>query len=422
LTDSDQSLQRVLGNPLATPAQRAEALALQARNAKARGRALLSGQPERECRLSALQAGMFFEAQDLYTKAFEQDLNHFYSGLNALSLSDLLLGIIELEPDAWESMYDSEKEAAERRDELKASRERLAAVVDLSLQSAERRATEPDIWRSISVADYKFLTGKKDGPVAVAYRQALAKARPFEISAARDQLELFRSVGVRMDRVQTCLESFPAVPARSEPLRHGIVFTGHMIDAPDRAEPRFPPDMEQVAREAIRREVAALIDALPGRALGIAGGANGGDILFHEVCAGLNIPTRVLLALPEGPFIAESVAHGGPDWIARFGALMTSHAEPNEVQVLGPDKTLPGWMREPDDYDIWQRTNLWLLEEAFASAAPNLTLIALWDGQSGDGPGGTKDLVDIARNRGVRTVLLNTTVLFSGASGTAAGT
>ena len=71
-------------------------------------------------------------------------------------------------------------------------------------------------------------------------------------------------------------------------------------------------------------------------------------------------------------------------------------------------------MREPTGYDIWQRTNLWLLEEALASAAPHLALIALWDGNSGDGPGGTKDLVDVARNHGVNTVLLNTTVLFRG--------
>ena len=32
-------------------------------------------------RVSALRSGMLFEAQELYTKAFETDnLNHFYSG------------------------------------------------------------------------------------------------------------------------------------------------------------------------------------------------------------------------------------------------------------------------------------------------------------------------------------------------------
>ena len=416
LTASDQSLQSVLNNPLATSEQRAEALALEARNAKARGRALWEGKDEKGRRISALRSGMFFDAQSLYAKAFEQDLNHFYSGLNALSIADLLLGIMELEPDVWDEMHDSEDEAAKRKEFLRANRERLAVIVGASLEAEERRATQPDIWRSISMADYKFLTAKKDGTVAAAYDRALGKAEAFHISAARDQLELFGKAGVRTERVKECLTVFPPVPPSSEPLRHAIVFTGHMIDAPDRPEPRFPAAMEPAAREAIRREVASLINALPGPALGIAGGANGGDILFHEICTELNVPTRVLLPLPEGPFLAESVAHGGPDWIARFGALMKSHAGKNEVQVLGPDKGLPDWMREPAGYDIWQRTNLWLLEEAFATAAPTLSLIALWDGKSGDGPGGTKDLVDVARNRGVNTVLLNTTVLFSAIS------
>jgi len=206
---------------------------------------------------------------------------------------------------------------------------------------------------------------------------------------------------------------FPETPPPSEPLRHAIVFTGHMVDAPGRAEPRFPSSVEPVARQAIRREVEAIIQALPGPALGIAGGANGGDILFHEVCAELGISTRILLALPEGPFIAESVAHGGPGWLTRFDALMKSHCGKNEVQVLGADKTLPEWMRDPNDYDIWQRTNHWLVEEVIAASARTLTLIALWDGKSGDGPGGTKDLVDNARARGINTILLNTTVLFN---------
>jgi hypothetical protein len=100
-------------------------------------------------------------------------------------------------------------------------------------------------------------------------------------------------------------------------IRHAIVFTGHMIDKPERSEPLFPASIESVARKAIQCEVEALIKSLPGPALGIAGGANRGDILFHEICAELGIPTRVLLSLPKGPLITESVAQGGPTWLAR---------------------------------------------------------------------------------------------------------
>jgi len=45
---------------------------------------------------------------------------------------------------------------------------------------------------------------------------------------------------------------------------------------------------------------------------GIAGGASGGDILFHEISAELAIPTRLLLALPKEDFLAE-VLDAGPD-------------------------------------------------------------------------------------------------------------
>ena len=38
--------------------------------------------------------------------------------------------------------------------------------------------------------------------------------------------------------------------------------------------------------------------------------------------------------------------------------------------------------------NVWQRVNFWMVEEAVA-LAPERTLIALWDGKGGDGPGGT---------------------------------
>ena len=47
LTASDQSLQSVLDNPLATSERRAEALALKARNAKTHARALWEGKDEK---------------------------------------------------------------------------------------------------------------------------------------------------------------------------------------------------------------------------------------------------------------------------------------------------------------------------------------------------------------------------------------
>jgi hypothetical protein len=41
-----------------------------------------------------------------------------------------------------------------------------------------------------------------------------------------------------------------------------------------------------------------------------------------------------------------------------------------------------------------------------------MTLIALWDGEAGDGPGGTEDMVNLAKERGARVVHLNTKEIF----------
>jgi hypothetical protein len=177
-----------------------------------------------------------------------------------------------------------------------------------------------------------------------------------------------------------------------------LLFTGHMIDAPSREVPRFPPDKEGVAREAIRTAVLQERTLAP-IAYGIAGGASGGDVLFHEVCAEVGIPTRLYLALPREQFIVHSVQPAGAKWVERFDRLYRQHPE---VRVFTETKT----------DDVFQRTNLWMLESALAGEDKDLTLIALWNGKEGDGPGGTADLVDEAKGRGARLVILDTKELF----------
>jgi hypothetical protein len=61
---------------------------------------------------------------------------------------------------------------------------------------------------------------------------------------------------------------------RPEPPRKVALFSGHMIDAPGRERPRFPPDKEPIAARAIAQ---ALADLRVGPAdLAICGG----DLLF----------------------------------------------------------------------------------------------------------------------------------------------
>ena len=175
-----------------------------------------------------------------------------------------------------------------------------------------------------------------------------------------------------------------------------VLFTGHMIDAPNRKESRFPPRAEAAARAAIREAVLQLRNGGGTPMVGIAGGASGGDLLFHEVCAELGVATRMRLALPVEEFIATSVAPAGEGWVARFRELV-KQLGPSNVRVMGEND---GRKYEATE-DVWSRANLWMIEDAVA-LAPQRTLLALWDGKGGDGPGGTEHLVSVAPNYGIR--------------------
>ena len=117
----------------------------------------------------------------------------------------------------------------------------------------------------------------------------------------------------------------------------------------------------------------------------------------------------MMLALPEGPFMEKSVAADDPMWEKRFYAQLRKHTN---TPVLAKNEELPQWLQGKKGYDVWQRNNLWLLSEALCRSPENLTLIALWDGGTGDGPGGTENMVNLARERGAKVIHLNTKTLF----------
>jgi hypothetical protein len=158
-----------------------------------------------------------------------------------------------------------------------------------------------------------------------------------------------------------------------------LVFTGHMIDSADRDAPRFPASLEGAARAAIGDE----LDRLTPRAIarGFASGACGGDILFHEECRRRGIPTTVVLPYQPDQFVETSVENAdGGDWPRRFRALWAQ--TPAEARLV---------LGLPITDQAFAACNARLLD--LAREHGSVHLIALWDGEGGDGPGGTADMV-----------------------------
>jgi hypothetical protein len=252
------------------------------------------------------------------------------------------------------------------------------------------------------------LTSARPNRVGQAYKKALADASDQARDAVRRQLALYQGLGILKDNIQAALDNIaPSAGQVQETPPRVILFTGHRIDAPGRSTPRFPAAKEKQGRALIFDAVAKEKEKASGKLMGLTGGASGGDILFHEVCEELDIPSQMYLVLPKNEYIKASVADGGPDWVERFNRLYNKL----KPKILSDSDRLPRWLRAKKDYNIWQRSNLWMLHNALAVSQDHLTLIALWNGATGDGPGGTEDMVERAKDRGARFIHLDTTEL-----------
>ena len=101
-------------------------------------------------------------------------------------------------------------------------------------------------------------------------------------------------------------------------------------------------------------------------------------------------------------FASRPSSTAGPDCVERYYRLCNRLTP----RVLAESEGLPKWLRSKGGYDIWQRTNLWMLYNALALHGKELTLIALWDTRDGDGPGGSDDLVFQVSSRGYKLLRL----------------
>jgi class 3 adenylate cyclase len=166
-----------------------------------------------------------------------------------------------------------------------------------------------------------------------------------------------------------------------------VTFAGHMIDRPDRTTPRFPPALEA----AVSRLIVDKLEAL-GAGFGYASAACGGDILFHEAMLERQGEAHLVLPYAADEFARTSV-DVAPGWRARFQWLL----ERATRVVTATDQRSPG---PPITYDYGNM----LLEGMAATRAEQLetqlSLVVLWDGRAGDGPGGTASVVERWRGLG----------------------
>jgi hypothetical protein len=98
------------------------------------------------------------------------------------------------------------------------------------------------------------------------------------------------------------------------------------------------------------------------------------------------------LARTENEFLAESVTFADPDhrWERSFAKVKESPATRLFVmpEALGP---------APAGVSVHDRCNRWMVYSALSRGLTRASFVTLWNGEAGDGPGGTQHMVELVR-------------------------
>jgi tetratricopeptide (TPR) repeat protein len=398
LDKSNLSLKRVLENPATEPQPRAKAHALRARNAMQYWqRAVTAAKPEAK-QAAALQSPRLEESYYEFRRAFEEDLKCYWIGIEALARLIVWTTLAKRLQDLWEDAHDSPADAARHGATLKEDLARLTAAVNLSVEIAKRqRGAETDIDLRMGQAQLALLTSKKSERVRSAYVGAVEYASPADFAELKRFLAGFEDIDVLAGNVA----------AASEVVIGKTTVASSNAAAPSRVLLFRSYGPELVLREArvrnwIRSQIEAEVAASGGlNLLAIAGGCCGGDILFHEICQELRIPSSMYLPFTPDQYIPRFVRCDDPQWIERFRRLVTSVP----LSFLQASPEMPRWLTDRKTYTFLERWNSWMLSVA-RSAAADVTLVAICDETRADDEG-VADLVKKAKQTGAKPIIAN---------------
>ena len=297
-------------------------------------------------------------SRDLYLDAFRRSRGH-YSGINAASLS-LIMG------DARRA-------------------ERLAREVVGICAERWKHPAQRDYWIVATVAEANLVLGRQE-QAAKYYGAARNKSGSnyTNLASTRRQLRLLARYAPVDGSVLEALRIPPVV-----------AFTGHMLDAPGRKNPRFV----EGAVEAVRGRIAELLDRLDVR-IGYASAACGADVLFHECLQKRGGESNVILPFERGEFFRTSVEFAGPAWVRRAEQILAESFGVEQVTRggYGGDDLLFAYANQV----ILGKA---ILRSRFLETEP--LLIAVWDGVASDTPGGTGECLQTWQESGLPFVVID---------------
>jgi tetratricopeptide (TPR) repeat protein len=305
-------------------------------------------------------------AVEAYARGYRADPADHFPGINALTLGRL-----------WERVTGRKS---------KQPLDGIAAGLRWSIACALER--ERGVWPLASLGELALVQSDHGG-AADAYEQAAAVALDrrdaFALDSMAQQLRFLADLGFEAACATECAalledarKGLGALHKDPEP-NHVVLFSGHMVDKPDRPSPRFP----EAKADAAGARIAAELDRIGAGAgdLGISQAACGGDLLFAEACIARGMRLWVMLPQEEPAFRRDSV-FGAARWQEAYDRV---RASPLAEWRVAPEELGP----PPEGVGIYERCNRWMMHTALSQGVRKVDFLALWDGGGGDGPGGT---------------------------------
>ena len=189
-----------------------------------------------------------------------------------------------------------------------------AAARDLARAILAQLAAKPSPWSSwdhATAGEAELLLSQLDRATEQ-YATAYAQAQ----DAAGSVASMRRQVSLLARAIPEARDILKVLPAPDV-----LAFAGHMIDAPGRAEPRFPAALEPAVAAALREELARLHAPIL-----YTSAACGADLICIEQALDLAVEVNVVLPFDRQDFVRTSVAPGGEGWVARFDRALSCAA------------------------------------------------------------------------------------------------
>ncbi|MDD2922073.1 MAG: TRAFs-binding domain-containing protein [Anaerolineales bacterium] len=350
------------------------------------------------------------KAADIYLKGFRIDLNNYYPGVNALTLSMIAVYLA----DKFDNKKDPDPDIERIRRELPELRGALVFALETK---AEDEAV--DYWALVSLAELQTLVADNVSSVVRAYRKALTASRRniSDLNSSLHQLEMLKSLGMRGDFVKAGIDTIEEEIARASVEESGkdgksvkektkwkgFLFSGYMADYPGKDMRAFSSDKETQVRQDLSKKLDEIGAQADDRAF-LSGLSAGSEIIFAEVCAEKGMHVKVFLPLPEQTYIRKFVSLAGDAWVDRFYKIR-SHPMVDDIYQIEN----VGAPKEGDD--PYERNNRWALYSSLKHGVDNICLVAFWDGKSGYSRDRdvrlVNHMIELARDMGARIEQIN---------------